>query len=103
MVFLGLDERVKDAFKYEHKGAPVQGAPYFALDVTPRGSVKENCEKLLAEMEKKGLVFTPGRGMELVAGDGKFDFESAGLVEPTLAPGVLYHTLPFQPVPCPQY
>lgn len=72
MIFLGLDERVKDAFKYERKGAPVEGAPYFALDVTPKGPVKDECEKLVAELEKKGLSFTPGRGMDLVAADGMF-------------------------------
>ena len=72
MIFLGLDEKVKDALKYEHKGTTIGGAPYFALDVTPQGSVKEACEQLLSGLEKKGLSFAPGRGMELVAGDGPF-------------------------------
>lgn len=70
MIFLGLDERVKGAFSYDHKGTHVTGAPYFALDVTPKGTVAEACEKLIGDLEKKGLSFTPGRGMELVAGDG---------------------------------
>lgn len=70
IIFLGLNERVKDSFKYTNKGAPIEGAPYFAVDVTPQGSVAEACEKLLADLEKRGLAFSPGRAMELVAADG---------------------------------
>lgn len=72
MIFLGLDESVKGGFEWESKGAPVTGAPYFALDVTPNGSVKEECEKLLKGLEDKGLSFAPGRAMDLVAGDGMY-------------------------------
>lgn len=68
MIFLGLDEREKRSdgsgqedgegltWKEIYKGRPV-----FALDVTPKGSFKEEAEKLNKEMEDKGLEFFPGR------------------------------------------
>lgn len=67
MIFLGIDESVKDGVS--HKGI-YSGAPYFALDVTPRGSVTEACNKLLSSLESRGLTFAQGRAMDLVAPDG---------------------------------
>ena len=71
VIFLGIDERIKDSFKWSHKGAAIEGAPYFAVDVTPKGSLTETCEKLLSDLKSKGYSFAPGRGMELVASDGE--------------------------------
>lgn len=71
MIFLGLDEKKKTGFEYTHKGTTIGGAPYFALDITPRGSVSDVCEKLIEGLKSKGLSFTPGRGMDLVATDGE--------------------------------
>ncbi|KAL1302881.1 hypothetical protein AAFC00_003208 [Neodothiora populina] len=81
MIFLGLDESVKDAFKYEHKGSSINGAPYFALDVTPRDSVKDACEDLLKNLEQKGLSFAPGRAMDLVAGHAAIYAEARQLLD----------------------
>lgn len=67
MIFLGLDESVKDAFVYKDL---YKGAPFFALDVTPRGSVTDACNKLLSSLESKGLSFAQGRAMDLQASHG---------------------------------
>lgn len=72
MIFLGLDERVKGGFSYEKKGNVYHGAPHFALDVTPRDNVRDACEKLLADVQTKGLTFAGGRAMDLDAPDGEY-------------------------------
>ncbi len=70
MVFLGIDEKVKEGLEYQGKNK-YWGAPYFAIDVTPKSGVKEACEKLIAELEGKGIGFAKGRVMEIEALDGK--------------------------------
>ena len=73
MIFLGIDEKNPTGFEYEHgKKGVYKGQPYFALDVTPRATVKEACEELIKEMEGRGLGFAQGRVMDLVASDGKW-------------------------------
>jgi NAD+ diphosphatase len=51
------------------------GAPYFAVDVSPKGGekLKSACEELIAKVEKDGVVFGKGRIMELEASDGMFE------------------------------
>jgi NAD+ diphosphatase len=57
IIFLGLDER-KEGFVYrEH----YKGQPWFAVDVTPRESVKDKAEELVKKMEGEGLEFSKGR------------------------------------------
>lgn len=56
LIFLGLDESRKDGgFAWKI----YQGMPYFALDVTPRGSEEqqENAKGVISAMEAKGLSF----------------------------------------------
>jgi NAD+ diphosphatase len=57
IIFLGLDER-KEGFVYKEH---YKGQPHFALDVTPKESVTEAAEKLIKEMEGRGLSFSKGR------------------------------------------
>jgi len=57
IIFLGLDER-KDGFKYKEH---YKGQPWFAVDVTPKDSVKETAEELLERMTSTGLEFSKGR------------------------------------------
>ncbi|KAF2702983.1 hypothetical protein K504DRAFT_419165 [Pleomassaria siparia CBS 279.74] len=57
LIFLGLDES-KQGFKYKEH---YKGQPYFALDVTPKLSVTEAAEKLIKDVEGKGLAFSKGR------------------------------------------
>lgn len=68
LVFLGLDEGKKEnglAYKI------YKGTPYFALDVTPRGTFQKPATGVLEAMEARGLSFHKGRAvMTLPADDG---------------------------------
>ncbi|OSS46953.1 hypothetical protein B5807_09004 [Epicoccum nigrum] len=57
IVFLGLDERHGDFAYKEH----YKGQPWFAVDVTPKESVKEAAEKLIKTAQEKGYEFSKGR------------------------------------------
>jgi NAD+ diphosphatase len=56
LIFLGLDERVKDGLTYKN----YTGAPHFAFDITPVAPYEETANGVIAEMEKKGLSFVEG-------------------------------------------
>jgi len=71
MIFLGIDEKAKEGLEYQGKNK-YTGAPYFAIDVTPRKSVKEECEKLIERLQGEGLGFAKGRVMDVVAADGMY-------------------------------
>jgi len=67
LVFLGLDERLKDGLQWNI----YSGAPYFALDVTPKGSVEDEANSVIKAMQSRGLVFAEGRmHMSLPATEG---------------------------------
>lgn len=70
MIFLGIDEKDKQGLTYQGKNE-YTGAPYFAIDVTPKAGVKDACEKLIKNLEERGLSFAPGRVMEIDATHGK--------------------------------
>ena len=57
LLFLGLGESHKSDFEW----TIYRGDPFFALDVTPKGTVKDSCEKLIDTMKTRGLVFVEGR------------------------------------------
>ena len=57
LLFLGLDERENDGFQWNI----YKGSPFFALDVTPRGSVEEKANSVIEEMKSRGLTFLGGR------------------------------------------
>jgi NAD+ diphosphatase len=68
IVFLGLDERTEGFVYKEH----YKGQPWFAVDVTPKESVKEEAEKLIEGLKGKGLDFSKGRmHLSLPAEEGK--------------------------------
>lgn len=97
MIFLGLDERRKEGTKTtveqnvekqegensEDEGELVwkdvyKGRPMFAVDVSPKGSIKETAETLIKEMEGRGLEFFPGRmPLGLPAPEGSYPRNSA--------------------------
>ncbi|KAH0093082.1 hypothetical protein KCU96_g6810, partial [Aureobasidium melanogenum] len=82
MIFLGLDESVKDnSFSYEAKNAVHKGAPYFAIDVTPKDPLTQQCNDLIKACEDKGLTFQQGRSMDLVAGDAAIYAEARQLLD----------------------
>lgn len=68
IVFLGLDES-KEGFVYKEH---YKGQPWFAVDVTPKESVKDAAEKLISNLQTRGLDFSKGRmHMSLPAEEGK--------------------------------
>jgi NAD+ diphosphatase len=67
VLFLGLDERKKDGFEH----GIYKGTPYFAVDVTPKGTVQEEATGIIEAMKAKGLSFVEGRmHMSLNAPEG---------------------------------
>ncbi|KAL8698246.1 MAG: hypothetical protein Q9224_001941 [Gallowayella concinna] len=57
LLFLGLDERNKQGLTYNI----YTGSPFFALDVTPKGSIASQAESLIESMQSRGLKFLEGR------------------------------------------
>lgn len=85
VVFLGVDEKgelplsggdkgeggeEEEGFRYRD----FKGAPYFAVDVTPRGKTADAARALIKSMEGKGFAFHDNspRHMGLHAGQGEF-------------------------------
>jgi NAD+ diphosphatase len=69
IVFLGLDERQAG---FDYKGR-YKGQPWFAVDITPKESVQEAAEALVASLKGEGLDFSKGRmNMNLPAEQGTF-------------------------------
>ena len=67
IVFLGLDERNEGFVYKEH----YKGQPWFAVDVTPKESVKDAAEALIARLQAQGLDFSKGRvHLSLAAEEG---------------------------------
>ena len=57
LLFLGLDENANSGFEYKI----YRGSPYFALDVTPKGTVSAEAGKLIEVMKSRDLQFVEGR------------------------------------------
>ncbi|KAI4115386.1 MAG: hypothetical protein LQ345_004005 [Seirophora villosa] len=57
LLFLGLDERNKQGLTYNI----YTGSPYFALDVTPKGTITAQARSLIQAMQSRGLTFLEGR------------------------------------------
>ena len=57
LLFLGLDESQKSDFEW----TIYKGNPYFALDVTPKGTIKEPSENLIKAMQSRDYKFIEGR------------------------------------------
>ena len=67
VLFLGLDERKKDGFEH----GIYKGTPYFAVDVTPKGTVEKEATSIIEAMKAQGLQFVEGRlHMSLNAPEG---------------------------------
>jgi NAD+ diphosphatase len=67
VLFLGLDEGRKDGFEH----GIYKGSPYFAVDITPKGTIKEQAEGVIEAMKARGLTFLEGRtAMSLSAPEG---------------------------------
>ena len=76
ILFLGVDEKAllpsngseKGTFKYKD----YSGSPYFAVDVTPRGTLTDAANKIIDALAAKGLTFQDHspRRMNLAAPEG---------------------------------
>jgi NAD+ diphosphatase len=67
IIFLGLDDRTEG---FDYKGR-YKGQPWFAVDITPKESVKEAAEKLIEGLKAENLDFSKGRmNMSLPAEQG---------------------------------
>jgi len=76
MIFLGLHQQSNtketsgssDVFSYKDL---YKGAPFFAVDVTPKGSTADQAKDLIKDVEGRGLTFQEGRQvMSLPADEG---------------------------------
>ncbi|CZS97066.1 probable NADH pyrophosphatase [Rhynchosporium agropyri] len=57
VLFLGIDEKRKDGFEH----GIYKGKPYFAVDVTPRGSVEKQAHGVIEAVKASGQKFIEGR------------------------------------------
>ena len=51
LLFLGLDERNKQGLTFNI----YTGSPFFAVDVTPKGTIQSQAESLLQSLQSRGL------------------------------------------------
>ncbi|EER41113.1 NADH pyrophosphatase [Histoplasma capsulatum H143] len=66
LIFLGLDETQKEnSLSYKS----YTGAPFFALDVTPRGTIEQPAKGIIATMETNGLSFFRDRTVTTLPAD----------------------------------
>lgn len=78
IIFLGLDER-KEGFVYKEH---YKGQPWFAVDITPTESVKDEAEKLVEKLTGEGLEFAKGRmHMSLAPEDAAIYAEARHLLD----------------------
>jgi len=67
VLFLGLNEKQLDGFEH----GIYKGTPYFAVDITPKGTVEKEANIVIETMKAKGLQFLEGRSaMTLNAPEG---------------------------------
>lgn len=57
LLFLGLDETNTQGLEW----TIYKGSPFFALDVTPKGSFEAKANALIRDFEARGLIFIEGR------------------------------------------
>lgn len=76
ILFLGVDDRAQLPSRGSEQGIfgfnDYRGSPYFAVDVTPRGTLTEAANSIIAALGAKGLAFRDNspRRMDLPAPEG---------------------------------
>lgn len=71
VLFLGLDERKTEGFEH----GIYSGTPYFAVDITPKGTLENEANKIVDKLKGDGLTFLEGRvNMTLNAPEGMLTF-----------------------------
>lgn len=88
MIFLGIDEKAPQGLSYQAKKNVYTGAPYFAVDVTPResssssSSVTDACTTLISRLQsEKGFLFGKGRIMNIEPSDAAVYAEARQLLD----------------------
>jgi NAD+ diphosphatase len=84
LIFLGLDERKEGLVYKEH----YKGAPYWALDITPKDHIVTAVNQLVENVQAKGWSFAEARGplMSLPAQEGTPTRIPPPLPHPRLTP-----------------
>lgn len=59
VLFLGIDEKKKAGFTH----GIYEGTPYFAVDITPKGTVEKEATGVIEEMKKRDMKFLEGRAI----------------------------------------
>ena len=68
ILFLGIDEKKATGFEFKEW----KGAPYFAVDVSPKGPLEAKAKSVIEAVKVKGVDFLPGqRHMSLNAPEGE--------------------------------
>lgn len=81
IIFLGIDEKDKQGLSYQGKNL-YSGAPYFAVDVTPKGTLATAASSLISAAQSEvGLEFAQGRVMDLEAPDAAIYAEARQLLD----------------------
>lgn len=57
VLFLGLDESKKNGFEH----GIYSGTPFFAVDITPRGTMEKEATQIIEAVKARGLEFIEGR------------------------------------------
>lgn len=80
LIFLGLDERQQN--NNFLKWTSYCGVPYFALDVSPKGSIEAQATNLRQEFEARGKIFLEGRShMSLPAHEAAMYAQARALID----------------------
>ncbi|KAK8027435.1 hypothetical protein PG991_004491 [Apiospora marii] len=78
ILFLGLDEKKPTGFEYKD----FKGAPYFAIDVTPKDSLAEKANSVIEAVKAKGLDFSKSaRMMSLTAPEAAIYAQARALLD----------------------
>lgn len=107
ILLLGLDEANKlpasegdPGFQYKD----YKGRPYFAVDVTPKGSGAEGANKVIDAVKAKGWSFYQNqRHMGLEAGEGKEDIIKSTTQIPNIIADTHTHQRPYTPTRAPSW
>ncbi|KAK7970440.1 NADH pyrophosphatase [Apiospora saccharicola] len=78
ILFLGLDEKKTTGFEFKD----FKGAPYFAIDVTPKDSLSEKANSVIEAVKAKGLDFSKSaRMMSLTAPEAAIYAQARSLLD----------------------
>ncbi|OBT78706.1 hypothetical protein VF21_02333 [Pseudogymnoascus sp. 05NY08] len=78
VLFLGLNDKRHEGFEYK----AYKGVPYFAVDITPKGSNEEAAKGVIETLKAKNMIFLQGRSaMTLNASDAAIFAQARALLD----------------------